>query len=217
MKGALCVYHLLTAMHTRTVAKLQKADNSRLNLSSETLVFLQSVFWHIGLPVSTNKLFWNSETRCPQGHSLSQNLQKNFSSCVSKKVAFSVQCKSYVERSQKEMSKHQLKCKIRYCSTEPPLPTAAADLHWHLLQRPLTCLTWLSPLLHPLSESMSAPGQCPGPLINRMKRGEIGKAKQWQADDSEHTVSKTHRQWAHHTYTDQEARDMKKDKGRVQI
>ena len=67
----------------KTVAKLQKANKSRLNLSSETLVFLQSVFWHICLPVSTNKLFWNSETRCPQGYSLSQNLQKNFSSCIS--------------------------------------------------------------------------------------------------------------------------------------
>lgn len=98
MKGALCVCPFLVAVHTQTVAKLQKADNSRLNLSSETLVFLQSVFWHIGLPVSTNKLFWNSETRCPQGYSLSQNLQKNFSSCVSEKWPFSVGAPAQVKK-----------------------------------------------------------------------------------------------------------------------
>lgn len=183
MKGALCVYHLLTAVHTQTVAKLQKADKSRLNLSAETLVFLQSGFWHVGLLISTNKLFWNSETRCPQGYSLSQNLQKNFSSCVSEKWPFQLvhQCPNT-----------NCNARLGTAALSLFLPTAAADLHWHLLQHPHTCLT--CPHCTPLSESMSAP--CP--LTNRIKRGEIGKAKQWQANDSKHTVSKKHR---HNTHT----------------
>lgn len=166
----------------QTVAKLQKADKSRLNLSSETLVFLQRVFWHAALPVSTNKLFWDSETRCPQGYTFSQNLQKNFSSCVfgtlSPLFFFSeAHGRSTGEMLWNETSKHQNEMQdwpLLAPSTAPP----------HMLDMSLY------PPTHPSSESMSAPGQHPGPLTNRVKQGEIaGKTERRQADDSEHTLS----------------------------
>lgn len=188
VKGALCVYPSLTAVHFQT--ELQKADRSRLKLSSETLVFLQSGFWQMGLPVSTNKLFWNSETRCPQGYSLSQNLQKNFSSCVSEKGAFSLCAKVMLKEAKNVYTPAE--------ALSLSLPTAAADLHWHLLQCSAPSHAWHGCALAappPLLPEHVCPRPTSRPtLTNRIKRGEIGKAKRWQANDSEHTVSEKHRQ-----------------------
>lgn len=227
MKGALCVCPFLAAVHTQTVAKLQKADNSRLNLSSETLVFLQSVFWHIGLPVSTNKLFWNSETRCPQGYSLSQNLQKNFSSCVSEKWPFSVGAPAQWKKLCWKTSKwdvwalaetqdwvQQRWASFVHCRGWLTLAPSPAPPHMPDMTAPLTAPPPPPPA--PVREHVS-----PRPTSKQDKTGWNWESQtvtcKWQWAHSVQKNPQTQTAGTLHTNTHQEASDVKKDKWKVQI
>lgn len=168
MKGALCQVAKSWQIQTESVLR-------NLSVSSKCILAHWSSCFNKQIVLEQ----WN---KMPTRLFLVPELTKELFLLCFREVAFSVsvpvQCKSYVENKSKwDVWNSQLKCKIGSSSVEPLLPTAAADLHWHLLQHPLTCLTWLCPHCTPPS-SLSpspAPGQHPGPLTNRIKWGKIWK------------------------------------------
>lgn len=114
-KAFFCLYPLDT---DNLWLNCKTEDKSRLNLSSETVAFPQSVFWHVGLPVSTNKLFRMPHKPIPC--ELSKELFLLSFWKVASLVRVQVQSKSYVKKKISIWCKNT-KCNARLGTAEQRL------------------------------------------------------------------------------------------------